>query len=191
MRVNPFVLMFFVMSLSPKVGLCADPEETPATEVKDSAGEMKIVWGKESNGLVANLRALTTAVKPGEPIEFEIRVKNVSKKEIRLLGHLKPSPATWSFNFGQWKWSPPGLSLPSVLLKPVDTTSVRCLVATTRDSLTAEQKKRRFLDAPFRNVNNKKESVRLPEGVYRVRAASRFINARDRKVLIGTNTIGV
>ena len=42
MRINPFVLMFFVMSLSPKVGLCADPEETPATEIKDSAGEEKI-----------------------------------------------------------------------------------------------------------------------------------------------------
>ena len=56
MRVNPFVLMFFVMSLSPKVGLCADPEETPATEVKDSAGEEKIAWGKDTNGLVAQMK---------------------------------------------------------------------------------------------------------------------------------------
>ena len=44
---------------------------------------------------------------------------------------------------------------------------------------------------PFRKVNNKKESVRLPEGVYRVRAVSSFINARNQKVLVETNTIDV
>ena len=106
MRVNPFVLMFIVMSVSPKVGLCAAPEETPATEVKDSAIEEKIAWGKEIDGLVANLRALTPAVKPGEPIEFEILVKNVSKKDVRLYSgraREKTSPCTWSFRFGQWE----------------------------------------------------------------------------------------
>ena len=168
-----------------------------ANEVKGSAVKEKIAWGKETDGLVANLRALTTTVKPGEPIEFEIRVKNVSKKDIRLLGHLKPSPAAWVFYFGQWEWNPPIPSLPSTPLKPGDTATVRCLVATTLDSLTAEQK-RRLLGSrnlpgvgPFRNVNNKKESVRLPEGVYRVRAVSSFINARNQKVLVETNTIDV
>ena len=194
MRVNPFVLMFFVMSLSPKVGLCAAPEETPATEVKDSAVEEKIAWGKETDGLVANLRALTPAVKPGEPIEFEIRVKNVSKKDVHLYSgraREKTSACTWSFRFGQWEWISPSLSLRAVPLKPGETASVRCLVATTRDSLTAEQKKRRFFDAPFRNVNNKKESVRLPDGVYRVRAASQFISAREESSFVETNTIEV
>ena len=196
MRVNPFVLIFLVMSLSPKVGLCGDPEETPATEVKDSAIEKKITWGKETDGLVANLRALTPTVKPGEPMVFEILVKNVSKEEIRLLGHKNPSPSTWVFNFGQWVWLSPQPSLPSVPLKPGDTASVRCLVATTRDSMTAEHKSR-FLDnrwgavfAPFRNVKSKKESLRLPEGVYRVRASSPFISAH-RKAAIETNTIEV
>ena len=194
MRVNLFVLMFFVMSLSPKVGLCAAPEETPATEIKDSAVEEKIAWGKETDGLVANLRALKTAVKPGEPIEFEIRVKNVSKKDVHLYSgreREKTSPCTWSFRFGQWDWISPSLSLRAVPLKPGETASVRCLVATTRDSLTAEQKKRHFFDAPFRNVNNKKESVRLPDGVYRVRATSQFINARAKGSFVETNTIEV
>ena len=171
----------------------ASPEQ--ANEVKDSAVKEKIAWGKETDGLVANLRALTTTVKPGEPIEFEIRVKNVSKKDIRLLGHLKPSPAAWLFSFGQWVWTPPVPSLPSTPLKPGDTATVRCLVATTLDSLTAEQK-RRLLGSrnlpgvgPFHNVNNKKESVRLPEGVYRVRAVSRSLHARDQ--FVETNTIDV
>ena len=184
------------MSLSPKVGLCVDPAETSATEVKDSAAEEQIAWGKETDGLVANLRALTPAVKPGEPMEFEILVKNVSKEEIRLLGYKKPSPSTWVFNFGQWVWLSPQPSLPSVALKPGDTASVRCLVATTRDSMTAEHKSR-FLGkrwgadvAPFRNAKNKKESLRLPEGVYRVRASSPFISA-GRKAAIETNTIEV
>ena len=177
----------------------AEPNASPeqANEVKDSAVKEKIAWGKETDGLVANLRALTTTVKPGEPIEFEIRVKNVSKKDIGLLGAGKPSPAAWLFSFGQWVWTPPVPSLPITPLKPGDTATVRCLVATTLDSLTAEQK-RRLLGSrnlpgvgPFHNVNNKKESVRLPEGVYRVRAVSWFINARNQKVLVETNTIDV
>ena len=89
MRVNPFVLMFFVILLSPKVGLCAAPEEAPATEVKDSAVEEKIAWGKETDGLVANLRALKTAVKPGEPIEFEIRYKRLESAQSASRGYKK------------------------------------------------------------------------------------------------------
>ena len=38
-------------------------------------------------------------------------------------------------------------------------------------------------------MNNKKKSVRLPEGVYRVRAVSRSLYARDR--FVETNTIDV
>ena len=44
------------------------------------------------------------------------------------------------------------------------------LVATTKDSLTAEQKGRRFAAWPFRNVKTAEKATRLPEGVYRVRA---------------------
>ena len=36
--------------------------------------------------------------------------------------------------------------------------------------MTAEQKERRFFIAPFRHMQNKNESDRLPEGSYRVRA---------------------
>ena len=162
----------------------AEPNASPeqANEVKYSAVKEKIAWGKETDGLVANLRALTTTVKPGEPIEFEVRVKNVSKKDVHLYSGRageKTSPCTWSFRFNQWRWVSPQLSLAAVPLKPGETTSARCVV-------TAEQK-----DVSFRNVNNKKESVRLPEGVYRVRAVSSFINARNQKVLVETNTIDV
>ena len=167
----------------------AEPNASPeqANEVKDSAVKEKIAWGKETDGLVANLRALTTTVKPGEPIEFEVRVKNVSKKDVHLYSGRageKTSPCTWSFRFmkkgiDQWRWAPPLLSLAAVPLKPGETTSARCVV-------TAEHKY-----VHFRNVNNKKESVRLPEGVYRVRAVSWFINARNQKVLVETNTIDV
>ena len=162
----------------------AEPNALPeqANEVKDSAVKEKIAWGKETDGLVANLRALTTTVKPGEPIEFEVRVKNVSKKDVHLYSGRageKTSPCTWSFRFNQWRWVSPQLSLAAVPLKPGETTSVPCVV-------TAEHKY-----VPFRNVNNKKESVRLPEGVYRVRAVSSFINARNQKVLVETNTIDV
>ena len=162
----------------------AEPNASPeqANEVKDSAVKEKIAWGKETDGLVANLRALTTTAKPGEPIEFEVRVKNVSKKDVHLYSgraREKTSPCTWSFRFNQWRWVSPQLSLAAVPLKPGETTSARCVV-------TAEHKY-----VPFRNVNNKKESVRLPEGVYRVRAVSSFINARNQKVLVETNTIDV
>ena len=162
----------------------AEPNDSlaQANEVKGSAVKEKIAWGKETDGLVANLRALTTTVKPGEPIEFEVRVKNVSKKDVHLYSGRageKTSPCTWSFRFNQWRWVSPQLSLAAVPLKPGETTSARCVV-------TAEHK-----DVPFRNVNNKKESVRLPEGVYRVRAVSSFINARNQKVLVETNTIDV
>ena len=162
----------------------AEPNASPeqANEVKDSAVKEKIAWGKETDGLVANLRALTTTVKPGEPIEFEVRVKNVSKKDVHLYSGRageKTSPCTWSFRFNQWRWVSPQLSLAAVPLKPGETTSARCVV-------TAEHKY-----VHFRNVNNKKESVRLPEGVYRVRAVSSFINARNQKVLVETNTIDV
>ena len=160
----------------------AEPNDSlvQANEFKDSAVKEKIAWGKETDGLVANLRALTTTVKPGEPIEFEVRVKNVSKKDVHLYSGRageKTSPCTWSFRFNQWRWVSPQLSLAAVPLKPGETTSARCVV-------TAEHKY-----VPFRNVNNKKESVRLPEGVYRVRAVSRFLHARDQ--FVETNTIDV
>ncbi len=161
----------------------AKPNASPvqANEVKDSAVKEKIAWGKETDGLVANLRALTTTAKPGEPIEFEVRVKNVSKKDVHLYSGRageKTSPCTWSFRFNHWRWVSPQLSLAAVPLKPGETTSARCVVTA-------------ISDVPFRNLNNKKESVRLPEGVYRVRAVSSFINARNQKVLVETNTIDV
>ncbi len=125
--------------------------------------------------------------------------KNVSEKEICLLGYKKPSPSTWSFNFGEWEWRPLALSLPIVPLTPGATVSVPCLVATSRDSLTAEQKRRYLTNngpgvAPFRNVKNKSESVRLPAGVYRVRAATRGFrgsDGNDRNATLETNTIEV
>jgi len=77
----------------------AEPNASPeqANEVKDSAVKEKIAWGKETDGLVTNLRALTTTVKPGEPIVFEVRVKNVSKKDVHLYSGRageKTSPCT-------------------------------------------------------------------------------------------------
>ena len=144
-----------------------------AAEEKESTGEEKIEWGKETRGLVANLRALKTEVKSGEPIEFEIRVKNVSNRDVYLpSGHAdeKMSACFWTFCFDQWEWRSAHLSARIVPLKPGETVSVRCLVATTRDSMTAEQKERRFFHAPFRHMQNKNESDRLPEGSYRVRA---------------------
>jgi len=143
-----------------------------AAEEKESTGEEKIEWGKETRGQVANLRALKTVVKSGEPIEFEIRVKNVSNRDVGLpsgRADEKMSPCFWTFCFDQWEWRSAQLSSRQVPLKPGETVSVRCLVATTRDSMTTEQKER-FFHAPFRNMQNKKESDRLPEGSYRVRA---------------------
>lgn len=141
-------------------------------EEKESTGEVKIEWGKETRGQVANLRALKTVVKSGEPIEFEIRVKNVSNKDVYLpsgRADEKMSPCFWTFYFDQWEWRSAQLSCRNVPLKPGETASVRCIVATTRDGMTAEQK-HRFFPAPFRHMRNKNESDRLPEGSYRVRA---------------------
>ena len=159
-----------------------------AAEEKESTGEEKIEWGKETRGLVANLRPLKTEVKSGEPIEFEIRVKNVSDKDSGLpsgQADEKMSPCFWTFYFDQWEWRSAHLSCRIVPLKPGETVSVRCLVATTRDSMTAEQKERRFFHAPFRHMQNKNESDRLPEGTYRVRA---IYNGDDG---IKSNTIEV
>ena len=144
-----------------------------AAEEKESTGEEKIEWGKETRGQVANLRALKTVVKSGEPIEFEIRVKNVSNRDVYLpsgRADEKMSACFWTFYFDQWEWRSAQLSSRKVPLKPGETASVRCLVATTRDSMTAEQKERRFFHAPFRHMQNKNESDRLPKGSYRVRA---------------------
>jgi len=159
-----------------------------AAEEQESTGEEKIEWGKETRGQVANLRALKTEVKSGEPIEFEIRVKNVSDRDSGLpsgRADEKMSPCFWTFCFDQWEWRSAQLAARIVPLKPGETVSVRCLVATTRDSMTAEQKERRFFVAPFRHMQNKKESDRLPDGTYRVRA---IYNGDDG---IKTNTIEV
>jgi len=143
-----------------------------AAEEKESTVEEKIEWGKETRGQVANLRAQEAVVKSGEPIEFEIRVKNVSDRDVHLpsgRADEKMSPCFWTFYFDQWEWRSPHLSSRNVPLKPGETVSVRCLVATTRDSMTAEQQSR-FFHAPFRHMQNKNEADRLPEGNYRVRA---------------------
>ena len=146
-----------------------------ATKEEVSTVEEKIAWGNELRGQVANIRVLTPAPQPGEPIEFEVRVKNLSDKDTHLpsgLGSEKMSACFWTFYFDQWEWRTAEMSCKAVPLKPGETASVRCLVATTGDSLTAEQKARfRFPPpAPFRHVLNKAESDRLPEGTYRVRA---------------------
>src|SRR5262245_23486239 len=78
-----------------------------AAEEKESTDEEKIEWGKETRGQVANLRALKTTVKSGEPIEFEIRVKNVSDKDVGLpsgRADEKMSACFWTFYFDQWEW---------------------------------------------------------------------------------------
>jgi hypothetical protein len=147
-----------------------------AAEEEESTGEEKIEWGKETRGQVANLRALKTTVKAGEPIEFEIRVKNVSDKDVGLpsgRADEKMSACFWTFYFDEWEWRSAQLGCRIVPLKPGETASVRCIVATTRDSMTAEQQRRFFpaiFPAPFRHMENKNESDRLPEGTYRVRA---------------------
>ena len=62
--------------------------------------------------------------------------------------------------------------------------------------MTAEHKSRFLLKrwgegvAPFRNAKNKKETLRLPQGVYCVRAVSPFISD-PRSAAIETNTIEV
>lgn len=153
-------------------GVTPDLKAAGAAEEKEATGEM-IEWGKETRGQVANLRALKTVVKSGEPIEFEIRVKNVSNRDVYLpsgRADEKMSPCFWTFYFDQWEWRSAHLSARNVPLKPGETVSVRCLVATTRDSMTAEQKERRFFHGPFRHMQNKNESDRLLEGSYRVRA---------------------
>lgn len=159
-----------------------------AAEENESTGDEQIEWGKETRGQVANLRALKTEVKSGEPIEFEIRVKNVSDRDVHLPSgdaDEKMSPCFWTFYFDQWEWRSAHLSARQVPLKPGETVNVRCLVATTRDSMTAEQKERRFFHAPFRHMQKMNESDRLPEGSYRVRA---IYNGDDG---IKSNTIEV
>jgi hypothetical protein len=146
-------------------------EEEKKSDAKKIDAE-KIEWGKETRGQAAILRAPKTTVKSGEPIEFEIRVKNVSDKDVHLpsgRADEKMSPCFWTFYFGEWEWRTHHLSARVVPVKPGEIVTVRCLVSTKRDSITAEQD-RRFSPAPFRHMQNKNESDRLPAGVYRVRA---------------------
>src|ERR1041385_7889339 len=152
-RVVAVLMVGTLLGIGYAVWQCCGTRAAGAAEEKESTGEEKIEWGKETRGQVANLRALKTVVKSGEPIEFEIRVKNVSNKDVGLpSGHAdeKMSPCFWTFYFDQWEWRSAHLSARQVSLKPGETVSVRCLVATTRDSMTAEQKERRFFHAPFR-----------------------------------------
>ena len=99
-----------------------------AAKEKESTGGEKIEWGKETRGQVANLRALKTVVKSGEPIEFEILVKNVSNTDVHLpsgRADEKMSPCFWTFYFDQWEWRSPQLSARNVALKPGETASVQ------------------------------------------------------------------
>lgn len=174
-------------------GVTPDPKASGADGARESTVEEKIAWGKETRGQVASLRALTPAVEPGEPIEFEIRVKNVSNEDVYLpsgLGREKMSACFWTFYFDQWEWRSAQLSCRNVPLKPGETASVRCLVATTRGSMTAEQE-RRFPfppPVPFRHIQSKDESDRLPEGSYHVRA---MIGTIKNGYRVESNTIEV
>jgi hypothetical protein len=173
--------------------IAAKAKAPGADEARESAVEEKIAWGKETRGQVASLRALATAMEPGEPIEFEIRVKNVSKEDVYLpsgLGGEKMSACFWTFYFDQWEWRSAQLSCKNVPLKPGETASVRCLVATTRGSMTAEQERRfPFLSpVPFRHIQSRQESDHLPAGSYRVRA---MIGTIENGYRVESNTIEV
>jgi hypothetical protein len=49
--------------------------ETKPAGSRESTPREEIAWGKETNGVVASLRALKTNVQSGKPIECEIRGK--------------------------------------------------------------------------------------------------------------------
>ncbi len=154
------------------------------------AADKDAVWGKKLDGAVASLRALKAEVKPGEAMEFELRVKNVSGDKVRSLtgrGGERMSPCTWKFQFGEWTWEPPGLSYAMVPLKRGETVGVRCLVAPKREELNAEQR-RRFLPAKFRHRKTGAELAHLPAGTYRVQGWS--YNGRGRAKL-WTNPIEI
>jgi hypothetical protein len=170
-------------------GVTPDPKASDAAEAKKSAVREKIASGKETRGLVANLRALTATVKPGEPIEFEIRVKNVTNKDILVTSSgEKLSACFWTFYFDQWEWLPAQDSCRVLPMKAGETVSVRCLVATTRESMTAEQERKLLLATPFHHMQNKNATDHLPEGSYRVHAVLGRLGVGDP---LQSNTIEV
>jgi len=165
-------------------GVSPDPKATGATKEGGATVEEKIAWGKEKGGLVMNIRALKTEVQTGEPIEFEIRVKNVSDKDVILpSGAGDKMHCAWNFYFDQWlrRHGDYQLLLPSLAekkghaLKPGETGSTRYRFATTGQT--------------FRHMQNQTETERLPEGIYHVRAE--FTQAVSGQARPESNTVEV
>lgn len=141
-----------------------DPKEAESTEGGEAAVEEKLVWGKEIGGLVMNIKALQTEVQAGEPIEFEIRVKNVSDQDVILpSGAGDKMHCAWNFYFDPWLRRPSDFQLLNPLLaakhghalKPGETGSTRYQFATAGQT--------------FRHLENQTETDRMPEGLYHVR----------------------
>ncbi|NBR04760.1 MAG: hypothetical protein EBT92_03225 [Planctomycetes bacterium] len=165
----------------------ADSEVSPDTKANEAGGgtvEEKLAWGKEKGGLVMNIRALKTEVQTGEPIEFEIRVKNVSDKDVILpSGGGDKMQCAWNFYFGQWLRRPGDFQLLNPLLaakkghglKPGEIGRTQYKFATTGQT--------------FRHMQNQTETDHLPAGIYHVRAE--FTQAVSGQVRPESNTVEV
>jgi hypothetical protein len=170
-------------------GVTPAPKTDGAANERASTVEEKIVWGKESRGMVASLRALTTGAEPGKPIEFEILVKNVSNEDVGLPEGVEGEKMTacyWTIYFDQWEWKHGAVPSTRIApLKPGETARVLCRVVAGDF-------------APFHHMQKKDATYRLPEGSYRVHAVfdARQINrGATEKPFVGdplqSNTIDV
>jgi hypothetical protein len=164
----------------PNVNAKADALPGIAKQTGFERAEDEIEWGKESNGLVANLRAAKKIFAAGEPMEFEIRLKNVSNKELPVWGSRgQLSPIPWVFRFGDWEWRPGQPSLISTPLKPGET---RTATVSVRAAQTPS----------FRLITEEAaKPARLPAGVYLVQAANEHVFGREHNRFVETNAIEI
>jgi RNA polymerase sigma-70 factor, ECF subfamily len=75
-------------------------------------------WGQEVNGLIASLRPHVAEFASGEPLQFDVVIKNVSPEKITLARDAVSSG--WSLSLDSWQWHHPGLNDEEGLLRAVE-----------------------------------------------------------------------
>jgi hypothetical protein len=136
----------------------------PAGREAASDPTVPTVWGKEANGLAASVRPVRNTFPRDRKIELEVFLKNVSRKEVAVLGWGRQlSPSTWRVRLGPYEHGRGQPQLVSLTLRPGETKSVvLSLPAAEAVVFSANRSSERVQPATAKHSA-------LPEGTYKVK----------------------
>ncbi|HYH68747.1 MAG TPA: RNA polymerase sigma factor [Urbifossiella sp.] len=146
----------------------------PGAIHKPARKETEVAWGKEAGGLqlgLVRVPADTTAYRPGETMEFGVRVRNVSKEKITIsYGRPESTPAITNTKGETVNVAmPPRLGIIVIptekVLQPTETFELYIRKVAVKEVLKGEAEQKGHVGTPTIRVGTGKYRIAFPEFV--------------------------